>query len=94
MIFTLKDDNTTGMLYLCCLFYVFSMIVIYIYIYKSAFIYNFYIYRWCNYEYVAMSAIDCYFCSFFTGEVHFTHDMNLDQYCVIMGVFVSLFVSL
>ena len=42
MLLTLKDDNTTGSLWLCTLFYMPSMVHVHICIYlRSAFIYNY-----------------------------------------------------
>ena len=60
MLLPLKDDNTTGSLWLYYLFYILSMI--YVYMYKmcnSMFICNYGMYRWCDYWYVSLCTIGC-----------------------------------
>ena len=63
MLLTWRDNNTTGSLHLCHVFSALSVIMISEYIHiRACYIYNCYMYRWWDYEYVSMFAIGHYLC--------------------------------
>ena len=76
MLLTFKDNNTTDSFWLCHLFYVLSMIIVSLYVYKSVFIYNYYMYRWHDYGYVSIFVIGCYLCNILLAE------------CISLNIFI------
>ena len=87
MLPTLKNDNSTGNFWLCCLFHM--LWVIYVYMYKSMFINNYVCtddktIGMCQCEWLAAIEMACYWLIVYCG-------VHLCRYCIITEGFVSLF---
>ena len=63
MLLILKEDNTTGSLYLCCLLCVLTWLLCLIKMYKCAFICNYSVCRWCGRSCVSVFTVSCGICN-------------------------------
>ena len=91
LLLALTDDNTTGSLYLCNLFYVFGVIMIYNYISTWVHLHTIVIY---TDDMVMNMSLCLLFVHYVIGQAYFTINMHLCECHVITDVLLSLFMSL